>query len=109
MPNLGWALHVLVKAVRHQSQWITENLFAMIEMGLAKLHSELRYEDPPNGTGIPDDEVPILRLKCARLALAFLRCEPRRTSSVLSDWLSTAMSDPLPEMRYLNERYGSEE
>jgi len=109
IPNLGWVLHVLAKAVRHQSQWVTDNLFAMIEMGLAALHSELRYKDPPKGTGIPDDEVPVLRLNCARLALAFLHCEPPRTSSVLSDWLSSAANDPLPEMRYLNERYGCEE
>lgn len=31
--------------------------------------SELTYVGRPDGTGIPDDSVPVLRFNCVRLAL----------------------------------------
>jgi hypothetical protein len=104
MPNLIWALHLLVKTAQYQEQWITDRMFQMMEFGLKKLLSELKYHDRDSSAGILDDEVPILRLNCARLALAFSEKSSSRMSNVLSEWLEQARGDPLPEMRFIEER-----
>jgi hypothetical protein len=106
MPSLIWALHVLVKIVRYQSQWITERLFQMIELGLEAMLTELSYHNRSPGSDIPDDDVPILRFNCARLALAFIARETKHPSGVLSQWAEQTQNDPLPEMRFIEERQG---
>lgn len=107
MPNLIWVLYVLERMVRHRSDWIDSKLLSMIELGLAKLETELVYRDRPRGTAIADEEVPILRFNCARLAMALERSPNRLSSAATSTWLSIAANDPLPEMRFLSERFDS--
>ncbi len=107
MPNLIWVLHVLEKMVHHRADWIDDQLLSMIELGLVKLEAELSYRDRPWGTAIADEEVPILRFNCARLAIALEWSPNRLSSAATSAWLSIAANDPLPEMRFLTEGFES--
>ncbi|MFC5742911.1 SIR2 family NAD-dependent protein deacylase [Dyella tabacisoli] len=104
MPSLIWALHLLVKIARNQAQWVTERMFQMIELGLDALVTELSYQGRSPGSDIPDTDVPILRFNCARLALAFIDGDAKHSASVLSKWADQTQNDPLPEMRFIEER-----
>lgn len=105
MPNLSWALHVLVTIAKYQPQWINDQDIFLLETGLDKMLSELAYKDRTSGSGIPDEEIPLLRLNCARLALALLSSKQFKLVPALKQWVSLSQNDPLPEMRHLEEKY----
>jgi hypothetical protein len=105
MPGLIWALHLLVKVVQFKPQWLTSDFVAVIELGIAALLRELSYRDRAPGTSISDDDVPLLRFNCARLSLALSMTRWYEQSQTWSQWLQQAKNDPLPEMRYLRERW----
>jgi hypothetical protein len=103
MPNLTSALHILIKIIERNAHWITDRLFVMIDLGLQSLYVELDYKKRPVGSNIPDEEVPILRLYCVRLAVAFIDVDPPRTSKAISEWIAQIQDDPLPEIRYFRK------
>jgi hypothetical protein len=74
----------------------------MLASGLNMLLEELRYDNRPNGTGIPDEVVPELRLGCLRLAKALQHIDSNEIKTVARMWIGQAISDPLPELRYFN-------
>jgi hypothetical protein len=105
MPNLVWALHLLVKIVQFKPQWLTDEMVMVIELGLDALLRELAYQDRTSGTGMSDSDVPLLRFNCARLAFALSSTKWFKQSQTWPQWLQQASNDPLPEMRYLRERW----
>ena len=75
----------------------------MLGNGLNMMLEELRYENRPDGTGIPDEVVPELRLGCTRLAKALEATNHHEIRAVVALWVGQACSDPLPELRYFDE------
>ena len=74
---------------------IKEPMQEYVLQGLDYLTTELDYEreyDDP-------DKVPLLRLRCAQLALSMARTG-LLSHNVVSKWLEVAESDPLPEVRH---------
>ena len=87
--------------VRHP-RWLNCSSYIMLASGLKMLLEELRYDNRPNGTGIPDEAVPELRLGCLRLAKALERVDSNEVNDVARVWIGQASCDPLPELRYFN-------
>lgn len=104
MPVLPWTLSLTLQIVKNRQHWVDDEAFALIDLGLRKMHAELAYHDRKLSSGIPDDNVPSLRFGCGRLARVISRQWPDRTSEGVQLWLDSAVSDPLPEMRFLEER-----
>ncbi|SDU68006.1 hypothetical protein SAMN04489801_5911 [Pseudomonas mandelii] len=63
--------------------------------------SERTYVGRPDGTGIPDDNVPVLRFNCERLARALRICSFYREEDASGVWLKQAINDPWPELRFI--------
>lgn len=103
IPVLPWGLSLMLDIATNQSAWIAESSFSLIESGLKKMLVELSYEDRPLRSGIPDDNVPTLRWSCARLALELAKSSPQRVSNSIAAWIQLASTDPLPELRFLEE------
>lgn len=103
VPALPWGLSLMLDIAINQNAWITESAFSLTESGLKKMLVELSYEDRPLGSGIPDDSVPTLRWSCARLARELANSSPPRVSNSITTWLTLAATDPLPELRFLEE------
>ncbi|AVO61030.1 SIR2 family NAD-dependent protein deacylase [Pseudomonas chlororaphis] len=100
MPALSKVLEVMAEIVRHQKEWITKNDFSLISIGLEVLYEELEYQSRPDGTGIPDESVPELRIGCLKLAKALELIPNIDIQNVASLWINSASNDPLPELRY---------
>lgn len=66
--------------------------------GLAYLAEELRYDRDDHD---PDDDVPLLRWRSARLAVA-MAGRGFQDAPAVARWLKITESDPLPEVRYAN-------
>ena len=63
-------------------------------LGLDYLATELDYEREHDDA----DEVPLLRLRCARLVVSMAR-SGLPSNHVVGKWLDIAANDPLPEVR----------
>lgn len=100
LPALPWALEVMTFIASLRPRWIDETCFSLIDVGMSLMLEELKYDDRPDATGIPDDNVPTLRLGCLKLALA-LRQKLDGGCDVCEIWINEARNDPLPEMRFL--------
>ena len=72
-----------------------EAILEYVTQGLDYLASELDYAHDHDDV----DQVPLLRLRCARLAVSMAR-SGLRSNRVVDQWLKIAASDPLPEVRY---------
>ena len=77
------------------SEGFREAILDHVLQGLDYLASELDYEREHDDA----DQVPLLRLRCARLAVSMARAG-LRSNRVVDQWLKIAASDPLPEVRY---------
>lgn len=101
MPILPWALDVMAEIVEQHPNWITPSCYALLNVGLEILLSEVAYVDRPDGTGIPDDNIPILRYSCVRLSRALRGSTFYGPGDASSRWLKETQHDPLPEMRFM--------
>lgn len=100
MPVLFRTLDLMAQiAVRHLN-WLDDRLLAMLANGLTMMFGELKYENRPDGTGIPDEVVPELRFGCMRLAKALVVANNQEVRAAALMWVSQECSDPLPELRY---------
>lgn len=104
MPLLPWSLKLMLDVATKNNKWITESSLSLIDSGLNKLLVEISYSERPLGTGIPDDNVPTLRLSCASLARKLAIIAPCDTYTSIEKWIALAQHDPLPEMRFLEEK-----
>ena len=77
------------------SEDFREAILDHVLQGLDYLASELDYEREHDEA----DQVPLLRLRRARLAVSMARAG-LRSNRVVDQWLKIAASDPLPEVRY---------
>ena len=73
----------------------TEDLEEFVLQGLSYLSEELGYERNQGST----IDVPLLRLRCAELALSMSRIGSEDNPAVVK-WLELAASDPYPEIRH---------
>jgi len=103
MPVLFSVLNVMAQLVKRHPDWLNSSSYMMLESGLNMLFEEVRYENRPNGTGIPDEAVPEIRLGCLRLAKALNHIDGNEIKTVARMWITQASSDPLPELRYFYE------
>lgn len=101
MPVLPWALSALTEISERRPEWITSSCYSLLNVGLKIMLSELTYVERPDGTGIPDDSVPVLRFGCVRLALALRVSVFFGAEDACGLWLKEAGTDPLPELRFL--------
>jgi hypothetical protein len=102
MPVLFSVLNLMADLVVRHPRWLNISSYIMLASGLNMLLEELRYDNRPNGTGIPDEVVPELRLGCLRLAKALQYIDSNEIKTVARMWIGQAISDPLPELRYFN-------
>ncbi|MBR8206853.1 SIR2 family NAD-dependent protein deacylase [Burkholderia vietnamiensis] len=100
MPALPWILQMLADVATERPDLLDVQALELAEAGLSKMQQELLYKERKEGSGIPDDNVPILRFRCARLALA-MRAHLQHTSDGVNAWIDAAAGDPLPEMRFI--------
>ena len=77
------------------SEAFRESIREYVLQGLDYLATELDYEREHDDT----EEVPLLRLRCAGLALSMAR-SGLRSHDVVAKWLKIAANDPLPEVRH---------
>ena len=77
------------------SDEIKESIQEYVLQGLDYLTTELDYEREYYDS----DQVPLLRLGCAQLALSMAR-SGLQSHNVVRKWLELAESDPLPEVRH---------
>jgi len=102
MPVLLRVTDLMAQMVGHQN-WLSDSSFCMLGNGLSMMFEELTYENRPDGTGIPDEVVPELRLGCIRLAKSLQETDNHQVSAAVSLWVNQIYSDPLPELRYFEE------
>lgn len=100
MPALPWMLQIAAAVVVRRPSLFDSQALSLIEVGLSKMLQELSYKERKEGSGIPDDNVPDLRHQCARLAFAMRERLNCATDCVVA-WTAEAVTDPLPEMRFL--------
>lgn len=100
MPALSLALGLLARAAQIRGEWLIGTRTQMIKFGLRALLVELDYQKRPSGSGIPDDEVPLLRFRCAELAFALKQANLAEVESISNEWLLSAEHDPLAELRF---------
>ncbi|WP_434706835.1 SIR2 family protein [Pseudomonas sp. D4-18] len=100
VPALSMAMRTLSQLVTCHSDWLSDSSYSMLSAGLNIMLHELRYEDRPDGTGIPDELVPELRFGCVRLAQVLVKLKQSNVSGVASAWIDESYLDPLPELRY---------
>ncbi|MBD9612226.1 SIR2 family protein [Pseudomonas sp. PDM02] len=103
MPVLSRVMDLMAELVVRHPRWLCDSSYTMLANGLNMMLGELRYESRPDGTGIPDEIVPELRLGCIRLAKALKATSYDEIKAVVGLWVGQACSDPLPELRYFNE------
>ena len=92
------ALEVAALVFNEGTQEIRDIVADHAAQGLAYLSEELRYDREHS----EDSEVPLLRIRCAQLALAMSKRGFADHPSV-SRWLEEAKSDPYPEVRHVVE------
>jgi hypothetical protein len=102
IPVLPWALGTLTEISKQHPGWITSSCYSLLNVGLKIMLSELSYENRPDGTGIPDDSIPVLRLGCVKLSQALSVTTLFLAEDACGLWLKEASTDPLPELRYIN-------
>lgn len=102
MPVLPWALSALTEISEGHPEWITSSCYSLLNVGLKIMLSELTYVERPDGTGIPDDSVPVLRFACVRLARALRVSTFFGAEDACGLWLKEASTDPLPELRFIS-------
>lgn len=103
MPALPWGLNLMLDLVLHKSDWMTESALALIGSGLKKMLVDLCYENPPLDRGVPEANVPTLRLSCAQLSKGLANSFPANSlPNSIPSWLVLASEDPLPELRFLD-------
>ncbi|WP_454837864.1 SIR2 family NAD-dependent protein deacylase [Pseudomonas mohnii] len=103
MPVLFRVMDLIAQLVVRHPSWVCDSSYTMLGNGLNMMLEELRYENRPDGTGIPDEVVPELRLGCTRLAKALEATNHHEIRAVVALWVGQACSDPLPELRYFDE------
>ena len=104
MPVLPWALNALTELADGKPEWITASCYSLINVGLKIMLSELSYTHRPDGSGIPDDSLPVLRFGCVQLAQALKRNLYYRSNDACGIWLGEAANDPLPELRFMIDK-----
>ena len=109
MPNLSVALDTLTEIVRTKREWLTSSAVTMLKLGLQALYVDLDYRNRPVGSGIPDEEVPLLRYRCAALAFALVQANIVETEADSRIWLEATKNDPLPELRLQRYRFNEDE
>ncbi|WP_183132326.1 SIR2 family NAD-dependent protein deacylase [Pseudomonas syringae] len=101
MPVLPWALSALTDISKEHPEWISSSCYSLLNVGLKIMLSELNYVDRPDGTGISDDSIPVLRFNCVRLARALRVSSFFDVEDACGLWLKEARTDPLPELRFM--------
>ena len=91
---LRLALEVATLVFNEGTQEIKDIVADQAAQGLAYLSEELRYDREHS----EESEVPLLRMRCAELALAMSKRGLANHPSV-SGWLEEAQRDPYPEVR----------
>lgn len=100
MPTLPYALRALTAILTVHPEWITAKCYLLMNSGLKQLLSELTYDNRSEGSVIPDDNVPELRLECVRLARTLQGRKIAELENVCAHWIDEAKNDPLPELRF---------
>lgn len=93
--SLSIAIDSLTLICQAQDDCLTAIQRSMVSEGMRQMLQELSYLQRPAGTGIPDGDVPHLRLQCLKLAYAL-----KGDDTSTMEWQRSAKFDPLPEMRY---------
>lgn len=101
MPILPWALSAVTEISETNPRRIGSSCYALLNVGLKIMLSELRCDAQPDGTGIPDDSVPVLRLGCLKLSRALRDSPFYKPADACGLWLLEALNDPLPDLRFL--------
>jgi len=98
--GLWQALDALSLLLDEHPRCVSEDDVTLITMGLAALIPKLSYTRRSTGTRIEEEEIPLLRFMCARLAWALLQAHrDEACQTIIRTWLESALTDPLPEMR----------
>lgn len=103
MPSLFSAMNLMAQLITRHPSWICNSSYTMLGNSLKIMLDELRYESRPDGTGIPDEIVPELRLGCTILAKALRSTNRSELTATVDLWIQQTYSDPLPELRYLED------
>jgi len=103
LPALPGVLEVLSEIVTCQRAWLGKSDYYMLCIGLELMFEELRYDSRPDGTGIPDEVVPELRVRCLKFAKSLQAIEDMGAQRVANLWVVNARFDPLPELRYFRD------
>lgn len=102
-PTLFSVMHLMAHIILHHQNWLCNSAYTLLDNGLKMMFDELRYESRPDGTGIPDEVVPELRLGCIKLAKALDTTSRHELKTTIDLWINEAHTDPLPELRYFNK------
>lgn len=102
-PILFRTMDLITELVARHQNWLCASSFTTLAIGMKMMIEELKYEDRPHGTGIPDELIPELRFGCLRLATALEKVENNEVKVVTELWKDQARSDPLPELRYFKK------
>ena len=77
-----------------------DSIRSLVLHGLNYLTEELRYEREQHD--FTEDDIPTLRWRCAQLAIAMERDGLAKEHAIVA-WLKMIRSDPLPEVRYVEQ------
>jgi hypothetical protein len=103
-PALARILDMFIKLLKNRIQIFDENAGVLVDLALRALLQEITYATRPIGSGIPNEEVPLLRFLCARLSWLIIETEASVHRSAAEEWICVADDDPLPEMRFRRYR-----
>lgn len=103
IPALTLMLDLLIRLLKGGFQVLDASRATLVNLALAALLRELDYANRPTGSAIPDEEVPTLRFLCAMLSSLIIEANGEVDKSTALQWVHSANTDPLPEMRF--ERY----
>lgn len=101
-PTIVWALHVCRLAIIHTQKALTPTRRALIDAALLNLSEEAVYGDRPAAASTNDDDVPVIRLYSAELAIALTSAFPRQRFAGAEACIEFRANDPLPEVRHLS-------
>jgi hypothetical protein len=101
-PTIVWALHVCRMAIIHTQKALTPARRALIDTALLNVSEEAVYGDRPAAASTNDDDVPVIRLYAAELAIALITAFPRQHFVGAKACIEFRANDPLPEIRHLS-------
>ncbi|WP_164483703.1 SIR2 family protein [Polaromonas sp. SP1] len=100
---LTYCLDLLVRVSKQRKDWCSGGLLAMVHVALKNFQDELRYEIRVNPEHLQGD-IPFLRFKCTELVRSLLANGVVVPDVITSAWIDWIAVDPLPEIRFIEDR-----